>query len=284
MTDPRAPSPGFGLGFRPQHFEAIREGRPRIDWFETITENVMGLGGKPAHMLNALRADYPIALHGVSLSLGSDDGLDAGYVEALAALTSAIEPLWVSDHLCWTGLGGTNTHDLLPLPYTEEALARVAGHVSQVQDRLGRRILVENPSSYVAFKASEMSEAEFLVELCARADCLLLLDVNNVWVSSVNHGFDPFAYIDALPTARIQQIHLAGHSDLGDHLIDTHDQPVCEAVWDLYAKTCVRHGRVAAMVERDDNIPDLAELVAELDRARAIAEAHLTPAATEQAA
>lgn len=242
-----------------------------MDWLELISENYMVPGGKPLAMLDAIRADYPVALHGVSLSIGSTDPLDTDYLARLKQLARRVEPLWVSDHLCWTGVAGKNSHDLLPLPYSEEALRLVVAHVRQVQDLLGGRILLENVSSYLEFTDSVMPEWTFLRAVAEEADCLLLLDVNNVYVSSVNHGFDPREYLRHLPGERIQQIHLAGHSDHGDYIVDTHDYPVCDAVWDLYREACTRFGEVAAMIERDDHIPPLADLIAELDQARGIA-------------
>jgi uncharacterized protein (UPF0276 family) len=274
------PSPGFGLGLRPVHYaELLRSERPRVDWLEIVSENFMVPGGRPMDRLTALRERYPMAMHGVSLSIGSTDGLDRAYLRALRALADRVEPLWVSDHLCWTGVRGRNAHDLLPLPYTDEALALVASHVHQVQDALGRRLVLENVSSYLAFAGSSMTEWAFLAELAARTDCLLLVDVNNVYVSSVNHGFDAEAYLAALPVERVQQIHLAGHEDAGDLLIDTHDHPVAPAVWALYASACRRLGEVATMIERDDHIPPLADLVAELDVARGVAARALPRAA-----
>ncbi len=264
-------SPGFGLGLRPDHYADFLARPQRVDWLELISENYMVPGGKPLAMLDAIRADYPVALHGVSLSIGSTDPLDTDYLARLKQLARRVEPLWVSDHLCWTGVAGKNSHDLLPLPYSEEALRLVVTHVRQVQDLLGERILLENVSSYLEFTDSVMPEWTFLRAVAEEADCLLLLDVNNVYVSSVNHGFDPREYLRHLPGERIQQIHLAGHSDHGDYIVDTHDYPVCDAVWDLYREACTRFGEVAAMIERDDHIPPLADLIAELDQARGIA-------------
>ena len=265
------PIAGFGLGLRPDHYRDFREGRPAVDWLEVISENYMVPGGKPLAHLDAIRRDLPMVMHGVSLSIGSTDPLDTAYLRELRALADRVQPGWVSDHLCWTGVDHANLHDLLPLPFTEACLRHVADRIGRVQDALGRRLLIENVSSYVAFAGDEMPEWTFLAELVQRADCELLLDVNNVHVNAVNHGFDARTYIDAVPAARVRQIHLAGHLDLGDHLVDTHDHPVCDAVWDLYAYTIARLGPVPTMIERDDDLPPLAELVAELDRARAIA-------------
>ncbi|MGB7739808.1 MAG: DUF692 domain-containing protein [Steroidobacteraceae bacterium] len=270
---------GFGLGLRPVHYDAIRQERPRVDWFEAITENYLVPGGAPLRHLESIRSDYPVALHGVSLSIGGTDPLDQSYLRDVRQLVARVEPAWVSDHLCWTGVAGHNLHDLLPLPYTEETLRHVARRVSRVQDVLGRRILLENVSSYVEFTASEMPEWEFLRSVAEAADCDLLLDVNNVYVSSVNHGFEPRAYLDALPCHRIRQIHLAGHEHNGNHVVDTHDAPVSAAVWELYRHAVSRFGNVTTMIERDDNIPDLADLVAELDIARAISQHELQAAA-----
>ena len=257
---------GFGLGLRPQHYEAILESAEGIDWLEVITENYLVPGGKPLHFLERFRERFPLVMHGVSLSIGSSDPLDAAYLAQVRALAQRIEPAWISDHLCWTGVEGRNLHDLLPLPYTEEALAHVVDRVRQVQDALQRQILLENVSSYLTYRDSEMTEWEFLREVAQRADCALLLDINNIYVSSVNHGFDPARYLEAMPAARVRQFHLAGHSDLKGHLIDTHDHPVAPAVWDLYAQALQRFGAVPTMIERDDNIPPLAELQAELAR------------------
>jgi len=268
----KRPALGFGLGLRVDHYEAILADRPAIDWLEVLSENYLVPGGKPLHYLMRMRERYPLVMHGVSLSIGSTAPLDREYLAQLKALAARVEPEWISDHLCWTGVGGLNTHDLLPLPYTEEALEHVAERVRTVQDFLGRRILLENVSSYVTFRDSPLTEWEFLREVAERADCLLLLDVNNIYVSSVNHEFAPLEYLDAVPAERVQQIHLAGHEDHGDYLIDTHDHPVADPVWDLYAEAVRRFGAVSTMIERDDHIPPLEELCAELARARALCE------------
>ena len=265
-----SPSLGFGLGLRVDHYEAILGDRPPVDWFEVLTENYLVPGGKPLSYLTRFRERYPLVMHGVSMSIGSTAPLDLEYLRQVKALARRIEPAWVSDHLCWTGIAGRNLHDLLPLPYTEEALAHVVERVRQVQDVLGRRILMENVSSYVGFSQSRLTEWEFLREVAIRADCLILLDVNNIYVSSVNHEFDALTYLQAIPAERVQQIHLAGHENHGDYLIDTHDHPVPDPVWDLYAAALRHCGPVATMIERDDNIPPLAELVAELEQARGI--------------
>lgn len=268
---------GFGLGLRTDHYEQILESRPRVDWFEALSENYLVPGGKPLYYLDRIRADFPMVLHGVSLSIGSTDPLDHDYLKALKELTRRVEPAWVSDHLCWTGVAGRNLHDLLPLPCTEAAMEHVAARVREVQDFLGRRILLENVSSYVSFRQSEMSEWEFLAQIAMRADCLILLDVNNIYVSAFNHGFDANAFIDGIPADRVRQIHLAGHSHCGSHIIDTHDAQIIDPVWALYARAVKRFGNVATMIERDDNIPPLADLVNELDQARRIAAAALQP-------
>ena len=275
MTRPLAPirkaSPGFGLGLRPVHYPDFLREPHAVDWLEIISDNYLVPGGKPLAMLDAVLERYPVAMHGVSLSIGSTDGLDLQYLADLKALARRAQPLWISDHLCWTGVAGRNAHDLLPLPYSEEALRLVVRHVGQVQDTLGQRILLENVSSYLEYRSSDMSEWEFLRRVAEEADCLLLLDVNNIFVSSINHGFDARAFMRHLPAERVQQIHLAGHSDHGDYIVDTHDHPVAEPVWALYREACLLFGEVATMIERDDHIPALAELIAELDRARAIA-------------
>lgn len=273
------PPIGFGLGLRVDHYEAILNGRPRVDWFEALTENYLVPGGKPLDYLMRIRERYPMVMHGVSLSIGSSHPLDRDYLARVKSLAARLEPQWISDHLCWTGVAGHNLHDLLPLPYTAEALTNVVDRVRIVQDILGRRILLENVSSYLAYRDSEVTEWEFLCEVAERADCLILLDVNNIYVSSVNHEFDPLDYLHAIPVDRVQQIHLAGHENLGDYLIDTHDHPVPDPVWDLYSHAVRRFGNVSTMIERDDNIPPLEELCAELDCARRLAERALARAA-----
>lgn len=271
-TDMLKSSPGFGLGLRTAHYADFLAAPQAVDWLEIISDNYLVPGGKPLHMLERIRANYPMAMHGVSLSIGSTDGLDRGYLKGLRKLAAKVEPLWVSDHLCWTSLGGHNSHDLLPLPYTEEALRVVVSHIRQIQDFLQRPLVVENVSSYLTYRSNEMSEWQFLRHVCEEADCLLLLDINNIYVSSINHGFDPLEYLHHLPPKRVQQIHLAGHSDHGDYIVDTHDAAVAEPVWNLYANACRYFGGVATMIERDDNIPPLPELIGELDRARRIAD------------
>jgi uncharacterized protein len=273
------PALGFGLGLRVDHYEAILTECPPVDWFEVLTENYLVPGGKPLNYLMRIRERYPLVMHGVSLSIGSTAALDREYLRQVKALAQRVQPRWISDHLCWTGVAGRNTHDLLPLPYTEEALAHVAERVRTVQDILGRRILLENVSSYVAFRDSRLSEWEFLGELARRADCLILLDVNNIYVSAVNHEFDAREYLEAIPAERVQQIHLAGHEDHGDYLVDTHDHPVSDPVWGLYAAAVRRFGAVSTMIERDDHIPPLAELCAELAQARALCARTLAEAA-----
>ncbi len=272
------PSPGFGLGLRTQHYADFLDAPQRVDWLELLSDNYMVPGGKPLVMLDRIRANYPVVMHGVALSIGSADGVDESYLDALGALADRVQPLWVSDHLCWTGVHGRVLHDLYPLPYSEDALDVVVRNVQRVQERLKRSLVLENVSSYVSFGASSMSEWEFIGEVCARTGCRLLLDVNNIFVSSVNHGFDARAFLRGIPADRVQQIHLAGHSDHGDHIIDTHDQPVADAVWALYAEALRLCGPVATMIERDDHIPPLAELVTELDHARALSVSTLVPA------
>lgn len=266
---------GFGLGLRPPHYHAILDTRPAVDWFEILSENYLVPGGKPLHFLDRIRADYPMAMHGVSLSIGSTDDLDFDYLRDLKALAERVEPAWISDHLCWTGVHGGNTHDLLPLPYTEETARHVAARVSVVQEFLGRRILLENVSSYASYADSSLSEWEFITLVSELADCLLLLDVNNIYVSAYNHGFDARAFIDGVPAHRVQQIHLAGHHNHGDYIIDTHDAPIIDPVWELYDYALARLGPVSSMIERDDHIPELAELVDELAIARRLAAPYL---------
>jgi uncharacterized protein len=269
-----APFLGIGVGLRTPHYpEVLAAAGPAelgIDFFEAISENYMVDGGRPLRVLGDVRARFPLVLHGVSLNVGSDDPLDTGYLAELAALARRFEPAWVSDHLCWTGVAGRNLHDLLPLPYTEAALAHVAERVRRVQDALERRIVLENVSSYFAYREDAMPEWEFVARLAERADCGILLDVNNVFVSAHNHGFDAERYLAAIPPERVFQIHLAGHSTSGELLIDTHDHPVRSEVWALYESALRRLGPVSTLIEWDDRIPALAELAAEAERAREI--------------
>lgn len=262
---------GFGLGLRTDHYTTILDTTPPIDWFEIISENYLIPGGKPLHFLDKIRERYPMVMHGVSMSIGSSDPLNWDYLKQLKALIDRVKPAWVSDHLCWTGINKVNIHDLLPIPYTEEALNHIVERVKTVQDFLGRQLLLENVSSYITYTDSELTEWEFLSLVAEKADCLLLLDVNNIYVSGFNHGFDPMEYLRGIPINRVQQIHLAGHTNNGDHIIDTHDHPIVDPVWDLYAEAIKRFGLVATMIERDDHIPPLDELLLELDQAKKIA-------------
>lgn len=270
---------GFGLGLRPQHFPEILgddlNAAKGVDWFEIISENFIGIGGPPLHNMMAVRERFPMVMHGVSLSIGSTDPLDMNYLKGLRELADLVEPELISDHLCWTGVHGLNMHDLLPLPLTEESVDHVASRVRQVQDVLGRRFMLENTSTYVTFEEDEMAEWEFLSEICERADCDILLDVNNIYVSGFNHGFSMDAYLDGVPTEKVKQIHLAGHEHNGDYIVDTHDEPVPDYVLDLYARSVRRFGHVPTMIERDANIPPFAELVRELQGVRRIAENEL---------
>ncbi len=261
---------GHGVGLRTTHFPRVLDGTARVDWFEAVSENFMIDGGRPLAVLERARASCPVVLHGVSLSLGSTDPLSKRYLNALRALVDHVAPAWVSDHLCWGRVGGRYAHDLLPLPYTQEALEYVVRRVETVQDRLGRQILIENVSSYLTFAHSAMPEWEFVAAVAERADCGILLDVNNVYVSAVNHGFDAERYVLAMPTDRVGQIHLAGHSDKGTHLLDTHDGHVVPAVWDLYRLAVRRCGRVSTLIEWDDRIPEWGVLCAEAERARTV--------------
>lgn len=269
------PIKGFGLGLRTEHYRDFIDHKPKVDWLEIISENYMVPGGRPLQNLDTIRRDYAMVMHGVSLSIGSSDPLDMSYLADLKALIHRVQPAWVSDHICWTGVDHTNLHDLLPMPHTEAALRHLVDRVGRVQDFLGQRIALENASTYAGFAADEMSEWEFVSELANRADCHLLLDVNNVYVSARNHGFDPQRYIDALPAERICQIHLAGHEDHGDYAIDSHDYPICASVFELYRYTLETLGWAPTMIERDDNIPPLPELLAELDEVKAVANSAL---------
>jgi uncharacterized protein (UPF0276 family) len=272
---PTKPDLGFGLGLRTEHYHTVIDEQPAVDWFEILTENYLIPGGKPHYFLDQIREHYPLVMHGVSMSIGSMDPLDWDYLKLVKALADKIQPKWISDHLCWTGIHGINTHDLLPLPYTEETIEHLAQRISQVQDFLGQRLLIENVSSYITYQQSAMTEWDFITAVSERADCLILLDINNIYVSAKNHEFEPMQYINAIPAERVFQIHLAGHSDMGDYAIDTHDHAIIDPVWDLYAAALKRLGFVSTMIERDDNIPPLAELLTELNQARQIADAVL---------
>lgn len=261
---------GFGLGLRAPHFEQIIAEKPAVDWFEIISENYFVAGGKPWHYLNKIRADYPIVMHGVSMSIGSIDPINKDYLNQLKNTIARVEPQWVSDHLCFTQVGGINSHDLLPMPYTSEALDHLANKISQVQDYLGREMIFENVSSYLTYNDSQMSEWEFLAQLHKQTGCKFLMDVNNVYVSARNHDFNAMDYLSAIPSTAIAQIHLAGHQDFGTHIIDTHDGDVPDAVWDLYAQYAKTLNPVSTMIERDDNIGSLDDLITELEHAKAL--------------
>lgn len=274
MTTSITPFAGFGLGLRRTHYADFLEGEVLVDFVEVISENFMVEGGRPLATLERVRARHPVILHGVSMSIGSAHGLDRDYLAKLRTLAERIEPLWVSDHLCWTRTSAHNSHDLLPMPYTHEALEVVCDNIDLAQQTLGRAMLFENPSSYLTFPEDEMTEWEFIAAMARRTGCYLLLDVNNIYVSAMNHGFDARAYVDGLPLERVRQIHLAGHTpkeDGRDIIIDTHDREVCDAVWDLYAYAMEGLGPVATMIERDDKIPPLEDLLTELRCARVVA-------------
>lgn len=266
------PKLGFGVGLRAEHYQTVLGERPNIDWFEALTENYMDTRGRPLSVLEAVRRDYPVALHGVALSIGSTDPLDARYLRGLKELADRIEPVLITDHLCWTGVAGRSFFDLLPLPYNEETLEHVTGRIRQVQDFLGRRILLENASAYLAYRISTIPEWEFISEVAARADCGILLDVNNVYVSAQNLGFDPIEYLNGIAPDRVGQFHLAGYTDMGSYLFDTHSRPVYEAVWDLYQHAVRRFGpEVPTLIEWDADIPPFERLAAEAQKAKAVA-------------
>lgn len=260
---------GYGLGLRKEHYRDFLETNVPVDFLEVISENFMVKGGQPRHILRQIRERHPVALHGVSMSIGSADGLDRDYLSRLKALADEIDPLFVSDHLSWSRIDRFSSHDLLPIPYTEEALNVVCENIASAQDALGRRLLLENPSSYIAFADAAMTEWEFISAMATRTGCDLLLDINNIYVSAANHGFDAHDYLDGIPADRVRQIHLAGHSQCLELLVDTHDSPVCDDVWTLYAKAISRFGPVATMIERDGDVPPLADLLVELSIARA---------------
>ena len=268
--DAVTPFADFGLGLRREHYRDFLEGEVAVDFVEVISENFMVDGGRPLRILEQVRAKFPVILHGVSMSIGSAHGLDMDHLARLRRLADRIEPLWVSDHLCWTRTSAHNSHDLLPMPLTRDALDLVCDNIDRAQVALGRALLFENPSSYLSFPQDEFTEWQFLAEMSRRTGCYLLLDVNNIHVSAHNHGFDPLDYLAGIPADRVRQVHLAGHTP-GEIVIDTHDRPVCDAVWALFARAMAMLGPVAVMIERDDAIPPLPELLAELDQARSIA-------------
>ena len=259
---------GFGVGLRRPHYTHILDTHPRMDWFEVVSENFMVEGGRPLEVLAGVRERYPIVMHGVSLSIGSTDPLNRKYLRELDALARRFEPAWISDHLCWTGVGGHNVHDLLPLPYTEESVVHAAHRIREVQDILGRSILIENVSSYMAYTHSTLTEWEFLTAVADEADCFILLDINNIFVSAFNHRFDAGLYVNSIPINRVVQFHLAGHQDHGKYLLDTHDHPIRDEVWRLYEQAVRRFGAVSTLIEWDDNIPAFAELEADAGEAR----------------
>jgi uncharacterized protein (UPF0276 family) len=271
---PIYPSLGIGLGLRAAYYAEILEKQPQIDWFEATSENYLGIdggvGARPLKVLEKIRKNYPVVLHGVSLSIGSTDPLNLDYLSKLKTLAETIQPAFLSDHFCWTGVSGENLHDLLPLPYTEEVIQHLVPRIQKVQDLLGRRMVFENVSSYLTFEHSEMTEWEFITEICKRTDSGILLDVNNIYVSAVNHGFDPLEFLRGIPHDRVAQIHLAGHSKQGGYLIDTHDQPVSEPVWNLFGEAVKIFGPVSSMIERDGNFPDFQEIQKEVSRAESI--------------
>jgi len=265
------PFRGFGLGLRIPHFQNYLNEAVPVDFVEIISENFMVEGGRPLAVLDQVRERWPVAMHGVSMSIGSADGLRLDYLTRLKVLADRVRPLWISDHLSWSKLAHVNSHDLLPLPFTQETLDIVCANIAQAQEVLERPLVLENPSTYLTFAGDEMSEWAFLTEMTKRTGCFLLLDINNIYVSGSNNGFDPLEYLAGIPADRVRQVHLAGHSQGRERLIDTHDQPVPDPVWDLFARIYPRLGSVAVMIERDDNIPPLEDLLAELATARRIA-------------
>lgn len=263
------PDLGIGVGLRTVHYPHILEKKPEVDFFEILSENYLDTAGRPLWVLEQVAERYPVVMHGVSMSIGSADPLDRAYLAKLKSLAARTRALWVSDHLCWTGVAGRNTHDLLPLPYTEEALRHVAGRVRTVSDILERPLILENASTYAEFASSQMTEWEFFGRLMEEADCGMLLDVNNVYVSSYNHGFDPEAYIDAMDPSRVAQYHLAGHTNKGTHIVDTHNDHVIDPVWALYRRAAARTGNVSTLLEWDADIPEFGVVHAEALKARA---------------
>ncbi len=279
MTEAR-PSLGLGVGLRHCHLREVVDQRPAVDFFEVISENFLASGGRPRYLLDQVAEHYPVVLHGVSMSIGSTDDLDLEYLGLLKCLADGVGARWVSDHLCWTGVLGVNTHDLLPVPFTEEVLAHVTARVRRAQDLLGRQVVLENPSRYVRFNASTMDEGEFMARMATDSGCGLLLDVNNAYVSAMNDDLDPTVLIDAVPPEHVVEVHVAGHTDLGTHLLDTHDGPVAPAVWDLYRRAVERIGPVATVLEWDARLPTFPELVTELRRAETFGQYPARPDAT----
>ncbi|MDH5656757.1 MAG: DUF692 domain-containing protein, partial [Spirochaetia bacterium] len=266
---------GFGIGLRREHYTHILEKKPvRAEWFEAISENYMDSFGRPLYVLEKVREEFPVALHGVSMSVASADGVSEAYLKRLKSLVSRIDPFIVSDHLCWNHVDNKNHHDLLPFPLTEESLRIVSENVQKAQDILQRKILIENVSAYLSFPESKISEWDFLNELACRTGCGLLLDVNNVYVSAVNLGYDAQTFLDAVPEKHIGQIHLAGFSDMGDFLFDTHSRPVWKEVWDLYESICGKIQNVPVLIEWDEDIPDLSTVEEEALKAKKIRETY----------
>lgn len=268
MTIDKLPNLGLGLGLRGEHFNHILEHKPAVDWFEIISENFMDSGGRPRHVLDQIREHYPVVMHGVSMSIGSTDPLDFDYLKKLKQLSTEINPVWISDHLCWTGVLNINSHDLLPVPLNEGTLEHIVNRIQVVQDFLERPLIIENPSTYLAFQHSDIPEWEFLNGLVAATGCGLLLDVNNVYVSAFNNEFDPIEYIENINHQHIVQMHLAGHQHCGDHIIDTHDSPVVDPVWELFRLAWQKTGGTSTLLEWDGNIPDFDTCHAELLKAK----------------
>lgn len=268
MTIDKLPNLGLGLGLRGEHFNHILEHKPAVDWFEIISENFMDSGGRPRHVLDQIREHYPVVMHGVSMSIGSTDPLDFDYLKKLKQLSTEIHPVWISDHLCWTGVLNINSHDLLPVPLNEGTLEHIVNRIQVVQDFLERPLIIENPSTYLAFQHSDIPEWEFLNGLVAATGCGLLLDVNNVYVSAFNNEFDPIEYIENINHQHIVQMHLAGHQHCGDHIIDTHDSPVVDPVWELFRLAWQKTGGTSTLLEWDGNIPDFDTCHAELLKAK----------------
>lgn len=262
------PRLGLGIGLRSSHFNHILQNKPKIDWFEAISENFMDSGGRPGFVIREIAQRYPVVLHGVSMSIGSSDPLNIEYLRKLKKLANDINAVWVSDHLCWTGTLGFNSHDLLPLPLNETTLLYVAKRVNEVQERLERPLILENPSTYVSFKASDMQESLFFKELVALTRCGLLLDVNNVYVSCFNNGSDPIDYLQQFPFESVVQMHLAGHQHCGTHIVDTHDQPVCDGVWELFRYAWQQTNGVSTLLEWDGDVPEFSTVHQEVQKAR----------------
>lgn len=261
---------GCGIGLRLEHFDAIEKKQPDMPWFEVLSDNYLLEGTSQRDYLYEFRKNYPVTFHGVGLSIGSTEPLNMDYLQRLKKLKDEVQPAWISDHLCWTSAHGVVTHDLIPLPYTESVVKHIVDRINQVQDFMGEQLVIENVSSYLQFKSTDMSEWDFINEVTRQSDCRLLLDVNNIYVSAQNHKFDADEYLFAMPAERVAEMHLAGYEDRGTHLLDTHSRPITPPVWDLFKKAVQHVGDVPVLIEWDNDIPSLETVIEEANKADAI--------------